>query len=89
MALPNIEMSKLRVAERVRQGGHNIPIQDIERRFSRSLYNLLYLFSPKVDYCNCFMNTDSAPVQVFEQIAGRRFIIDESLFQILLEHSEK
>ena len=40
LALPNIEMSELRVAERVAHGGHNIPLSDIRRRFSRSLHNL-------------------------------------------------
>ncbi len=45
LALPTVEMSKLRVAERVAHGGHSIPIQDIERRFPRSLQNLLNEFS--------------------------------------------
>jgi predicted ABC-type ATPase len=40
LALPNIEMSKQRVAERVQHGGHNIPLKGIERRFLRSLNNL-------------------------------------------------
>ena len=39
LALPNLEMSKLRVAERVRHGGHDIPVTDLERRFGRSLAN--------------------------------------------------
>jgi|GEM_PF-1580184 hypothetical protein len=45
LALPNMEMSKLRVAERVAHGGHNIPAADIERRFARRRYNLLAVFS--------------------------------------------
>lgn len=40
LALPSVEMSKLRVAERVAHGGHNIPVTDIERRFPRSLSHL-------------------------------------------------
>ena len=32
LALPSVEMSELRVAERVSHGGHNIPTPDIERR---------------------------------------------------------
>lgn len=35
LALPNVEMAKLRVAERVSHGGHDIPVPDIERRFLR------------------------------------------------------
>ncbi|SDH14410.1 hypothetical protein [Nitrosomonas sp. Nm132] len=41
LALPNIGMSKMHVAERVAHGGHNIPLRDIERRFSRSLGNFI------------------------------------------------
>ena len=40
LALPSVELSKLRVLERVEHGGHNIPVKDIERRFPRSLSNL-------------------------------------------------
>jgi predicted ABC-type ATPase len=42
-------MSKMRVAERVVHGGHNVPSVDIERRFPRSLRNLLDEFSHRVE----------------------------------------
>ena len=67
LALPSMEMSMLRVAERVAHGGHNIPATDIERRFARSLSNLLNVFSFEVDACHCFMNSASQPELVFEQ----------------------
>jgi predicted ABC-type ATPase len=35
-----------RVAQRVRQGGHNIPEDDIRRRYHRGLKNLLNLYLP-------------------------------------------
>ena len=52
LALPSIEMSKARVAERVKHGGHNIPINAIERHFSRSLNNLFNDFSHEVNNCS-------------------------------------
>jgi len=67
LALPSAEMSRLRVAERVRHGGHNIPSDDIKRRFPRSLYNLLYEFAPIVDSTSCYMNISGIPELVFEQ----------------------
>lgn len=45
LALHSVEMSKLRVVERVSHGGHDIPLPDIERRFPRSFHNLLTVFS--------------------------------------------
>ncbi len=56
LALSSVEMSKLRVTERVAHGGHSIPMADIERRFPRSLRHLLDAFSHRVNSCICFMN---------------------------------
>jgi predicted ABC-type ATPase len=85
LALPSVEMSKLRVAERVEHGGHNIPTHDIERRFPRSLSNLLNEFSHKVDHCLCFMNDAEAPILVFEQNGTTRDIFHRGYYQLLLE----
>ena len=38
--IPSPELALRRVADRVRKGGHNIPEQDVRRRFSRGLRNL-------------------------------------------------
>jgi predicted ABC-type ATPase len=67
LALPDVEMSKMRVAERVAHGGHNISEQDIERRFPRSLRNLLNDFSKAVNLTQCFMNTGAVPELIFIQ----------------------
>ena len=75
LALPSMEMSKLRVAERVAHGGHNIPTADIERRFARSLFNLLAVFSAEVDACRCFMNSGATPELVFEQQGALRNVV--------------
>jgi predicted ABC-type ATPase len=80
LALPNVEMSKLRVSERVKHGGHNIPVPAIERRFPRSLDNLLNHFSHLVDQTHCFMNDGESPTLVFVQEGNVRNIIDERLF---------
>ncbi|WP_236621546.1 zeta toxin family protein [Asticcacaulis benevestitus] len=59
IALPSVEMSKARVAERVAHGGHDIPVTDIERRFPRSLRNLFNEYRMKVRKCVCYMNDDA------------------------------
>lgn len=83
LALPNVDMSKLRVDERVVHGGHNIPAKDIERRFPRSLKNLLHHFSHRVNRCACFMNDGETPVLVFEQTGDIRDIIHTDYYQLL------
>lgn len=78
-------MSKLRVAERVAHGGHNIPEQDIERRFPRSLNNLLNVFSQAADRCVCFMNDGENPVLVFEQQGENRDILQEDYYHLMMK----
>jgi predicted ABC-type ATPase len=85
LALPSLEMSKLRVAERVAHGGHSIPTADIERRFARSLTNLLDEFSQTVDACRCFMNSGALPELVFEQQGDLRVIVHPNHYQHLLQ----
>lgn len=87
LALPSMGMSKLRVAERVRDGGHNIPVKDIERRFARSLRNLLEEFSYAVDRCDCFMNTGDQPEPIFRQKGSERVIVDAQLFEMLQQEA--
>jgi len=88
LALPNVETSKLRVRERVLHGGHNIPVADIERRFSRSLSNLLSDFSEAATSCLCFINNELTPVLVFEQNGKDRIIAHHDHYQNLLKEIE-
>jgi predicted ABC-type ATPase len=89
LALPSVEMSKLRVAERVAHGGHAIPLPDIERRFPRSLRHLLDDFSHRVDRCTCFMNDGESPVLLFEQRGESRDILHEAYYQLLIEEAQR
>jgi len=88
LALPSVDMSKLRVAERVNHGGHDIPAKDIERRFPRSLKNLINMFSHRVNRCACFMNDGESPILVFEQIGNNRDIIHSEYHELLQEAAQ-
>lgn len=81
-------MSRLRVAERVAHGGHDIPVDDIVRRFPRSLHNLLHTFSPLVDQTHCFMNDGKLPEPVFQQQGGRRRILHPEYFALLQKEAQ-
>ena len=88
LALPSLKMSKMRVAERVAHGGHNIPEVDIERRFPRSLRNLLTEFSFFANSTRCFINSGKTPELVFVQQRENHIIINQSLFNQLIEQAE-
>ena len=83
LALPDPEMAKLRVAERVRHGGHDIPLADIERRFVRSVENLFAVYAPLVDRAVCFLNDGGSPEIVFLQQGERREVKQAASMELL------
>jgi len=87
LALPDLALSRLRVAERVAHGGHDIPAAAIERRFSRSLYNLLYVYAPLVSQVRCFDNAGLLPTLIFEQQGDDRQVINDKLYAQLVKES--
>jgi predicted ABC-type ATPase len=89
LALPSATMSQMRVAERVAHGGHNIPLSDIQRRFPRSLNNLLHQFSYIVDRTQCFMNESTSPQLIFEQQGRNRIILIPKLFEQLSQEAKQ
>lgn len=60
LALPNVEDSIRRVANRVIQGGYNVPEADLRRRFRLGLQNLFGLYRPYSDTWNLYLNADDA-----------------------------
>ena len=67
LRVPTIEFSIERVKLRVSQGGHNIPEQDIRRRFERSWINFQQIYKPLADSWI-----------IFDTSANQPLIIDES-----------
>lgn len=61
LQLPDPDMAVARVAERVRQGGHNIPDVVIRRRFFAGLRNFRDVYQPLVDVWMRFDNSGDIP----------------------------
>lgn len=85
LALPSVELSILRVAERVAHGVHNVPLPALRRHFPRSLRLLLEAYAPAVDHALCNLNAGTHPVPVFSQTGPHRSIVDPVLYAQLLE----
>ena len=62
LALSSEEEAIARVAMRVRQGGHNIPIDTIRRRFVSGMKNFMDVYRVRVDFWQLFDNSGSAPL---------------------------
>lgn len=81
--LPSVEMSVERVAERVSHGGHNIPREDIIRRYPRSIHNLLEHYAPLCSSTICLDNSQATPEVIFVQDAQGRSVESPTLFDQL------
>lgn len=64
LSLPNAETAMARVAERVRQGGHDIPEAVIRRRFVAGLKNFHDHYRAAVDDWALYDNSGSTPVML-------------------------
>lgn len=61
LRLPNADMAVSRVAERVRQGGHNIPLDVIHRRFEAGWRNFEQHYRAQVDAWALYDNSGEVP----------------------------
>lgn len=87
LALPSLEASVQRVAERVAHGGHAVPRETLHRRFPRSLRLLLQAYAGAADETICLMNSSAEPQPIFRQVGDRRTIMDGVLYDLLLRQS--
>jgi predicted ABC-type ATPase len=85
LALPNVELSQQRVAERVAHGGHSIAPADILRRFPLSLRNLLDVYAGAVDDAFCLLNSGPSPELVFVEQGETRTILLQPVYEDLVK----
>lgn len=62
LLLDSVDEAIARVAQRVRQGGHNIPESTIRRRFTAGRKNFEHLYAPQVDAWALYNNSSAQPV---------------------------
>lgn len=87
--IPSIKLALKRIAERIRRGGHGIPKDVVERRFSRGLNNLFRHYMPLADYCAIFDNSSSAPELIFERINTVERIVNQDKFTKVFVSNEE
>lgn len=64
LGLPDVELAIRRVADRVAQGGHDIPEAVIRRRFTAGRRNFLNLYKPLADAWRHYDNAGEMPVLI-------------------------
>ena len=79
--LPGVELSLLRIKDRVADGGHNVPANDVRRRFTRSIYNFFHTYRSLADTWMLFDNSGPSPVLAAKGNNGDSFIENIELYK--------
>jgi len=83
--IPSSQLAIARVKDRVAQGGHNVPIVDIKRRFERSTEKFFKQYRLLTDQWMLFNNEQSKPKLIARKQNAHIDIIDGCLFEKIIK----
>lgn len=78
--LDNPELCINRIKVRVKMGGHNIPDEDVRRRYVRSKNNFWNMYKDKVDEWGLYYNGEVTYTKVAQGVNGHIDILNEDLY---------
>jgi len=81
--LPSVDMALERIADRVRRGGHNIPVEVVRRRFKRGLPNLFQVYRPLLDFWAIIDNSTDIPKLVAFERGKELKIVKSDIFSLI------
>ena len=85
---PNI--AKERVAQRVAEGGHNIPLETIERRYYNGIANLFTIYIDMVDICYIFDNSEGRKELIAQKERHKDILIyNNDKFNLIKNNDER
>ena len=85
---PNI--AKERVAQRVAEGGHNIPLETIERRYYNGIANLFTIYIDMVDICYIFDNSEGRKELIAQKERHKDIVIyNNDKFNLIKNNDER
>ncbi len=81
--IPAPALAISRIKDRVAQGGHNVPAEDVRRRFARGVNNFFNLYEPLFDSWMLFDNSKSKPVLIAKRQNSHIEVFDEELYKLI------
>lgn len=78
--IPSPELAIARIKDRVAEGGHHVPPEDVRRRFVRGLRNFFKMYESILDSWVLIDNSKSKPVLIAKRRNGDREVMDQKLF---------
>lgn len=85
--VPSPELSIARIKDRVAEGGHHVPAEDVRRRFVRGLSNFFKMYESILDSWMLFDNSETKPILIAKRWNGHREVIDQKLFEAIQKTS--
>lgn len=81
--VPSSELAIARIKDRVAEGGHPVPAEDVRRRFVRGLRNFFKMYESVLDSWMLFDNSKAKPVLIAKRRNGGREVFDQELFETI------
>jgi len=76
--IPSPELALARIKGRVAEGGHDVPAEDVRRRFDRGIQNFFRFYRQLLDTWMFFDNAGDVPQLIAEEKDGEILIIDKN-----------
>ncbi|MCQ9206361.1 MAG: zeta toxin family protein [Omnitrophica bacterium] len=78
--IPSVKLAVTRIKDRVAAGGHDVPRQDVRRRFHRGTHNFFKFYMPLLDSWILLNNSSTTPGLIAKEKGNQRTVIDKDLF---------
>jgi predicted ABC-type ATPase len=79
------DLALSRIKTRVARGGHNVPAEDVIRRFRRSVSNFFKLYQPLLNSWLLLNNTGPIPILIAEKKNGKIAVVNEDLYDRIVK----
>lgn len=87
--MPSPELAIARIKDRIAEGGHHVPAEDVHRRFGRGIRNFFKLYEPMLESWMLFDNSGAKPLLIAKRWNGHREVVDKELFEKIRKSSEE
>ena len=84
--IPSAQLAIARVRDRVVQGGHDVPVEDIKRRFERSVNKFFKEYRLLASKWILFNNAETVPKIIAKKQNAHIEVIDQKLFTKIVKN---
>ena len=81
--VPSSELAIARIKDRVSEGGHYVPADEVRRRFTRGIDNFFSVYESMLDSWMLFDNSRAKPVLIAKRRSGSQEVLNRELFAMV------